>query len=319
MRSFRDTLATAPLMIADGGIETRLIYEFKLSLPEFASFLPLLRGNERGSLEMIYRGYLQVAADYDLPIQIGTPTWRAHPDCLNRLGFGAPSDLERVNRAAFDLLSDLRREMRMEDRAFIAGVVGPRHDGYDPSSAPERAISHRYHQAQTQVLARCGVDLLYAPTFASAEELLGVAAAMAATGLPYVLAPIIDEAGRLLDGTSLAAAIGRIDDDVAPPPVHYLIGCVHPSRLRAAEKVAAAQLAPLRHRIAGLKANASTLPPEELDKLDHLEEGQPDRFAAEMAGLRREFGFKILGGCCGTGDRHIRAMARRLVKQTAPS
>lgn len=32
-----------------------------------------------------------------MAMQIGTPTWRAHPECLNRLGFAAPGDVERVN------------------------------------------------------------------------------------------------------------------------------------------------------------------------------------------------------------------------------
>ena len=56
-------------------------------------------------------------------------------------------------------------------------------------------------------------------------------------------------------------------------------------------------------RVIGLKANASNLPPDQLDKLDHLEEGQPERFAELMLDLRRDYGLRLLGGCCGTDDR----------------
>src|SRR5438477_1099814 len=87
------------LLLTDGGIETRLIYEFGCELPDFASFLPLFRPAQRPALETIYRSYLDVARDSGLAMQLGTPTWRAHPDSLARLGFSEPGDVERVNRA----------------------------------------------------------------------------------------------------------------------------------------------------------------------------------------------------------------------------
>src|SRR5690606_14482212 len=79
---FATACRSAPVMLTDGGIETRLIYEDRLDLPEFASFLPLVRPGERRTLEAIYDSYLAVAAESGLPMQLGTPTWRAHPECL---------------------------------------------------------------------------------------------------------------------------------------------------------------------------------------------------------------------------------------------
>jgi len=38
----------------------------------------------------------------------------------------------------------------------------------------------------------------------------------------------------------------------------------------------------------------------------------PEVFGTSVALLHRELGLKILGGCCGTDDRHIRALAARL-------
>jgi methionine synthase I (cobalamin-dependent) len=34
-----------------------------------------------------------------------------------------------------------------------------------------------------------------------------------------------------------------------------------------------------------------------------------------MVALRRAHGFAILGGCCGTSDRHIRALAAKLAAE----
>ncbi len=112
----------------------------------------------------------------------------------------------------------------------------------------------------------------------------------------------------LPDDTPLGDMVARIEAGATPGPLHFLIGCVHPTRFSAAM---AAPAWPMSDRVVGLKANASTLPPEVLDKLDHLEEGKPEVFAALMAGLHAD-GQKVLGGCCGTSDTHIRALARRL-------
>jgi S-methylmethionine-dependent homocysteine/selenocysteine methylase len=150
-----------------------------------------------------------------LPMQIGTPTWQAHPEGLARQGFAAAGDLARVNGEAVTFLADMRRDLGLDGQVFIAGVIGPRRDGYDPHGAPEAAEAETYHTPQVRVLAGLGVDLLYAPTFASTEELLDVARACAATGLPYALAPVIEADGRLPDGTPLGDAIARIDEAAA--------------------------------------------------------------------------------------------------------
>ena len=65
-------------------------------------------------------------------------------------------------------------------------------------------------------------------------------------------------------------------------------------------------------RLNEFKANASPLSPEELVQLDHPEGDDLERFADEMWEIHRDFGLRVLGGCCGTDDRHMRALARRM-------
>lgn len=43
-----------------------------------------------------------------------------------------------------------------------------------------------------------------------------------------------------------------------------------------------------------------------------LVEEDPEIFGRSVAGMHRELGLKILGGCCGTDDRHIRSLAAQL-------
>jgi hypothetical protein len=65
------------ITLADGGIETRIIYEFKRAIEDFEAFKLLEDEPERDILWRIYQSYADIAARYALPIQLGTPTWPA--------------------------------------------------------------------------------------------------------------------------------------------------------------------------------------------------------------------------------------------------
>ena len=305
---FVERVSTATAILTEGAIVTRLVYEFGLSVPDSASFVHLFQDDGRRALRAVYESYMTIAAQYGIPMQVGTATWRAHSDGLVKQGWIAPGDLRTVNREAVVFLQDLRRSLKLEGTVYIAGVIGPRVDGYDSAGAPNAEDASAYHAAQADVFAQSGVDVLYAPTFASTEELLGLSRACAATTLPYVVAPIINAHGFLPDGVSLADAVARIDAGVSRPPIHFQIGCVHPSHyLHASTHMTW----PNSGRVVGLQANASTLSPSELENLSHAAGDDAEAFADHMMTLHRH-GAKILGGCCGTSDAHIRALARRL-------
>jgi hypothetical protein len=63
-------------------------------------------------------------------------------------------------------------------------------------------------------------------------------------------------------------------------------------------------------RVRGLKANASPLAPGDLDKLNHLAATDVQIWARRIdmrAGVQSGY---ILGGCCGTDERYIEALAK---------
>ncbi len=170
-----------------------------------------------------------------------------------------------------------------------------------------------YHRDQADVLAGLDVDLLYAPTFPAFSELSGVARAMAETGRPYALAPMLHPKGTMLDGTLLADAIAWIDAEISPPPRHYMIGCLYPTHAQTALQALRAAQSALVKRVRGLKANASPLAPEDLDKLNHLAATDVQIWARDELRCAREFNLAILGGCCGTDERYIEALAKAAV------
>jgi S-methylmethionine-dependent homocysteine/selenocysteine methylase len=295
------------ITLTGGGIETRIIFEFKRQIGDFEAYR--LLADEAGGeiLRRIYQSYAQVAARYGLPIQLGTPTWRASRRWTK--------DVRSVNAAAVKLLRDIRQQFAGV-RIIIAGVIGPASDGYATGEALSADAASAYHRNQADVLAGLGVDLLYAPTFPAFPELFGVARAMAETGCPYALAPMLHPNGTMLDGTPLAAAITRIDEEISPVASHYMIGCLYPTHAQTALQALRNVRPALLNRVRGLKANASPLPPKELDKLDHLAATDVQIWVRDELRCAREFDLSILGGCCGTDDRYVDALAKAATSTT---
>lgn len=289
-----------PFVLTDGAIETRAVYEFHRDLEDFEVFTLLGDAEGRQILQTIYASYAQIAARFGLPMQLGTPTWRASRKWT--------SDVAGVNQQAVALVRDAAASAGA--RVVIAGVIGPHSDGYDPSNAlpPDEAFA--YHRGQAATLASAGVDLLFAPTFPAIDELHGAARAMAQTSLPFAVAPMLHADGTMMDGTSLADAIGRLDADAAARPWHYMLGCLYPTHAATALESLFRQAPALAHRVVGLKANGSQRPAESLDGSATLETTPPDQFARDLWECAQNFGLHVLGGCCGTDVRHIEAVAK---------
>lgn len=288
------------ITLTDGGIETRIIYEFKHDIDDFESFELLEDESGRDILRRIYQSYADVGVRYGLPIQLGTPTWRASRKWTN--------DVARVNAAAVELVREVAHASGA--RIIVAGVIGPASDGYSSGEALNAEDAFAYHCEQAETLAERNVDLLYAPTFPALSELYSVARAMARTGRPYALAPMLRPDGTMLDGTTLAEAIASIDADVSPAPQYYMIGCLYPTHAQSALRALRAARPDIVLRVRGLKANASPLSPEELDKLDHLAATDCQTWARDEIACAREFDLTILGGCCGTDQRYIETLAK---------
>jgi homocysteine S-methyltransferase len=85
-----------------------------------------------------------------------------------------------------------------------------------------------------------------------------------------------------------------------------MVNCAHPSHFAAEVERGGAWLG----RIAGLRANASMLSHAELDAAEELDEGDPDALGVEYAALSERLrNVCVLGGCCGTDERHVAAIA----------
>lgn len=91
--------------LTDGGIETVLIYQDGVDLPEFAAFVLLDTADGRDILRRYYRRYLDIAVKADgAGFVLETPTWRAGIDWGAKLGFDAAA-MQRINAEAVALIT----------------------------------------------------------------------------------------------------------------------------------------------------------------------------------------------------------------------
>jgi homocysteine S-methyltransferase len=302
----------APAVLAEGSIYERL--RRHPDIPFDASVgtgAVALDARYRDALADVHRGYLRIALGHRLPMLLQTDTWRASG---TRVAASAWRGTD-LNRANVELLQEIAEEGRAQGgTVVVGGLVGPAGDAYAPARALARAEARAYHAEQAEALAGAGPDLLVAATLPALSETLGLAEALTATGLPVLISFVVRPTGNLLDGTPLEEAVATVQDSVDPAPFGFLLNCVHP---RVADAALAASPRVARHML-GLLANTSARSPEELDALEELESADPEPFAREIAGVAARYGLRLLGGCCGTGDEHIAALAGLLAPERAP-
>ena len=292
------------LFLTDSGLETVLIFLEGVELPSFAAFVLLDTDDGRERLRRYYLRHMAIARKAGLGFVDESATWRANPDWATLLGYDTAA-LDRLNREAIGLLASLRDDFGSAAPFVISGCVGPRGDGYSPETLMSADEAERYHSLQIGTFATTEADLVTAITMTHSGEAIGVARAAAAAGIPVVISFTVETDGRLPSGESLAEAVAAVDDATGGGPAYYMVNCAHPSHF---EDVLAAD-EPWVGRIRGVRANASRRSHAELDEAADLDDGDPDELGADYARLRAAHPqLTVLGGCCGTDDRHVAAI-----------
>ena len=293
------------VFLTDSGLETDLLFSGGWDLPDFAAYPLLEHDAGRAALRAYVDDHLAVARQAGLGIVVETPTWRASSDWGSRLGHDAGA-LAALNRRGAELVDEARRAAD-EVPVVVSGCLGPRGDGYVPGAGMTPAEAADYHRPQVEAFADTPVDLVTALTLTGVGEAVGVVRAAQAVDLPVVVSFTVETDGRLPDGTPLGDAVRAVDDATGGAAAYFMVNCAHPDHLAPALDPAADWWPRLR----GVRANASRLSHAELDAAPELDAGDPDELARQLADLHR-LGVTVLGGCCGTDVRHIRALAREV-------
>ncbi|MEQ8952875.1 MAG: homocysteine S-methyltransferase family protein [Pseudomonadales bacterium] len=305
MYQYRDNLPqlSSKIFLMDGGMETTLIFQQGIDLPEFASFDLLSVEWGEQTLRDYFVPYIEMANESNRGFILESPTWRANPDWGKKIGYSL-NELEDINSQAIALMAKLRDEYQQEGSPLvISGCIGPRGDGYRADTKMSAEEARDYHSFQINVFADTAADFVSALTLNYLEEAIGIALAAKDANIPAVIAFTTETDGLLPSGMTLQAAIEAVEKATDNYPAYYKINCAHPQHFMPALKAGE----PWMQRIRALRANASCKSHAELDESTQLDRGNPQELAQQYRDLRRDFPqLTVLGGCCGTDIEHVR-------------
>ncbi|MDQ2967198.1 MAG: homocysteine S-methyltransferase family protein [Actinomycetota bacterium] len=288
-------------------METTLIFNNGIDLPDFASF-PLLE-NEQGidALRAYFAKYIGLADSFGVGLILDTVTWRANADWGERLGY-SKDDLASVNRRAVEFVAEMSKA-RGHPPIVVSGCVGPRGDAYNPDTMMTAGEAEAYHRPQIETLADTAADLITAYTLTYASEAVGIVLAARSASMPVVISFTVETDGQLPDGQPLREAIEEVDAKTEGSAAYFMINCAHPTHF----ELVLNEPGEWRERIRGLRANASTKSHAELDESEELDAGDPLDLAGHYRTVRTHLeNLSVVGGCCGTDHRHVAAIAAAL-------
>jgi len=310
MSRYRDALPqlTGDLFLTDAGLETDLIFNHGVEIPEFAAHTLLPNTTGRESLATYFRGFLSLAAANGAGFVLDSQTWKAHMHWAKDLA-ASETDLRAANHDAVAFISQLRDEFSGNDKPIVLnGLIGPRGDAYAPEEQVAADEAEHYHAKQIAWLAETEVDMVTALTFTQSDEAIGVVRAAGAAGLPAVVSFTVETDGNLPTGQSLAAAIASVDDATDGSAAYFMVNCAHPDHFSHV-----LDDADWARRIRGIRCNASRLSHAELDECEVLDDGDPVELGGEYRAIKQHLPWlNVFGGCCGSDLRHVTQIAKAL-------
>jgi S-methylmethionine-dependent homocysteine/selenocysteine methylase len=292
----RQKLAAGQTVVLDGGVGSELVRRG-------------VRWRDHGlrthpdAVQGLHHEYVLAGADvvrtntFQLNRRIYENVFR---DAAHMRQIGAP-DLEQRVPDLVPLavgLARAARERAGRPETAIAGVMSPLEHCFRPDLAPADARAQSEHAEIAALLAGAGVDLLLLESMNTIGEARVAVEAARATGLPVWVSFVVGADGNVLSGESLADAAQTM---ASLGVDRVLVNCAPPADIERA--LAQTTL------VTGAYAHIGQFDPpswkfEFFPQFAATEAWPPARYAAWAP--RR---VAVVGGCCGTGPEHVRAIA----------
>jgi 5-methyltetrahydrofolate--homocysteine methyltransferase len=304
MSVFLDALADR-ILLFDGGMGTQL-HTFNLPLSDYNGLencSEILCYTRPDVVEAIHRRYFEAGSDV-----VETNSFGGAPWVLAEFGLG--SECHTINKRAAEIARAAAQPFHTEARPrFVAGSIGPGtrlptlgHIAWDEMFAG--------YQEQVRGLLDGGVDVLLVET---CQDLLQTKCALAAIygvfaqggrRVPVMAQVTMETTGTMLLGSDVATASTVLE--MYPIDVIGLNCATGPQEMASH----------IRYLGRHSTRRISVLPNAGLPQLVDGKTCYP-LAPGELADWHERFiqedGVSIVGGCCGTGPEHIRAVAQRIL------
>ena len=292
-------IAAGDLVLLDGGTGTELERR-GVAMNERAWCGDATLGHA-DVLREIHQDYIRAGAQV-----IITNTFATARHTLEPVGFGA--DVERANRLAVEVALQARERVAEQQVAVAGSMSDFMTDRSNPDWRRDERLRATYRE-QAEILAGAGVDLLAMEMMQEPEIALPAIEAAVDTGLPVWVGCSCRreaEGGRLVLFDFPDRDFRELLDAIARLPVG-VIGIMHsevPDVMQGIEM--------LRERWSGPLA---VYPESGYFTMPHwqfVDIIAPDALVSE-ARAWRDAGVQLIGGCCGVGPEHIKALNAALV------
>lgn len=308
MDNFVDCFKRNSYILMEGALGERLKREYLLDFDANVVMGNLVYSQEgRDALKSLWHEYAEIAYNHGLPFIAATPTRRVNKERVSLAGYK-----DAIIRDNVEYLKDIKKKQRCE--MYIGGMIGCSGDAYTGQGGLDAKEAEKFHDWEIGHFALSGVDFLYAALIPTVDEALGIARAISRYNVPYIISFTIKADGCLIDGTPISEAISLIDNAVDLKPLCYMTNCVHPNIAYAALTCPLNNMPLVKQRFLGIQANTSELPYDKLDHAIELKTSTPEYLANCIMRLQSVQKLKIIGGCCGTNNKHMNAIADKLTK-----
>lgn len=298
---FTRLLANRPWLLADGATGSNL---FDMGL--LSGDAPELWNTEHPErIAHLHRSFVEAGADIILTNTFGGTRYRLK---LHQ----AEGRVAELNLAAARIARKVADASGRD--VAVAGSMGPTGEIMEPIGPLTFEQAREAFAEQAQSLKQGGADVLWIETMSSVEEVQAAVAGAAIAGLPIVCTLSFDTNGRTMMGIS-PSDFAALEKTLVP----RLAACGTNCGVGASEVVACIHnLAAAAGPDVVLVAKGNCGIPQYVDGAI-VYNGTPELMAV-YARLALDAGARIIGGCCGTSARHLRAMRDALdAHSAAPS
>jgi len=249
----------------------------------------------------VHRAYLDAGSDAVL-----TNTFGANRYALAR--HGRADQAFEINKAG----AELARNAAGEER-YVLGDIGPTGDFLEPLGTLTAEQVKDAFGEQVRGLREGGVDGLIIETMTALDELEAAitAAKTAGGGLPVFASMSFDKGSagfRTMMGVDVPTAVSKMLS-LGVDAVGFNCGTAALDEYVELSKACVAAVRSAKRKTP-VFAEPNAGKPELVDG-QAVYKVSPDEFAAACRRIA-DMGIRILGGCCGTGPQHIRAVAQAL-------
>jgi len=290
------------ILVLDGAMGT-MLQQRHLSAADFGG--PALEGCNENLVRTrpdvvldIHRKYFEAGADI-----VETDTFGGTPLVLSEYGLGA--EAQQLNKRAAELARQAAEEFSTAKKPrFVAGSIGPTTKTITVTGGVTFSELQEHFYVQAKGLTEGGVDLLLVET---SQDTRNIKAALLAikqlsrevgSEIPVIISVTIEPMGTMLAGQTVDAMWASLRH---ARPLAFGMNCATGPEFMTDHIRTLSQLS---SEFVSCYPNAG-LPDEEGKYLE-----TPASLAAQLERFVDHGWLNIVGGCCGTTEHHIRAIAQ---------